>query len=130
MATGLKPGYIGTGDAYRSCDSIVGVLLDIRGKNPAPFIVLDSTGFWAARLGAYCKVSATRRKGIKFVMRFSFRQLFTCLYRFPNFASALLTVEYRSFDMVARLLLEYPFLKRYTDPIAFGDIKVPPTFRN
>lgn len=122
----LKNGYVGTGDVYRSCDSIAGVLLDIRGKNAAPFIVIDSTGFWALRLNPYCHVARTRRKGMEYVMRFSFRQLFTCLYRFPNFASALLAVEKRPYDVMARILLQYPFLQRYTSQIAFDDIHVPP----
>lgn len=120
-----KSGYVDTGDVYHSCDSIAGVLLDIRGKNPAPFIVIDGTGFWALRLGSYCSVVRTRRRGFEYVMRFSFRQLFTCLYRFPNFASALLAIEQRPYNVMAEILLRYPFLQRYTSDVSFGDIHVP-----
>lgn len=121
----LKAGYVSTGDVYRPSDSIAGALLDIRGKNPAPFIVIDNTGYWALRLKPYCKVTETRRKGYEYIMRFSFRELFTCLYRFPNFASALLAIEKRPYDVNARILLEYPFLARYTTDINFEDIKTP-----
>ncbi|QXN75201.1 hypothetical protein [Microvirus mar41] len=123
----FRSGYISTGDCYRASDSITGCLLDIRGKNPRPFLVLDRSGFWASRLGAYCLTSRVRRKDVAYVMRFSFRELFTCLLRFPNFATALLACEYRGYDITARILLEYPFLQRYTSPISFGDIKCPPT---
>lgn len=120
------PGYISTGDSYRSTDSITGVLLDIRGKNPRPFIVLDRSGYWALRLGPYCLATRATRKNIAYVLRFSFRELFTCLYRFPPFAQALLACEYRGYDITASLLLRYPFLQRYTSPISIGDIKIGP----
>lgn len=121
----LNNGYIDAGVRPSPKASIFGCLLDTRGKNARPFLVLDSTGFWAMRLGSYCYVTPFRRKKISYILRFSFRELFSCLLRFPNFAESLLSIENRGYDLTARLLLEHPWLARYTMQVSVGDIKVP-----
>lgn len=119
-----SPLYISTGDSPRPAGSISGTLIDVRGKTPYCFIVLDATGYWAVRLSAYCKVIPVRRKNVKYVLRFTFRSLFSALFRFPNFAESLLQVEYRGYDETARLLLRHAWLARYTLPVSLGDIHI------
>lgn len=118
-------GYVSTGDAPRPSGSLSGVLLDVRGKTKYCFLVLDATGFWAVRLSAYCKVVRVRRKNVKYVLRFSFRSLFSALLRFPNFAERLLQIEYRGYDEVAKILLRHAWLAKYTLPVSVESISSP-----
>lgn len=121
----VSSGYLDTGDFPRPSGSLSGILLDVRGKTKYCFLVLDATGYWAVRLSAYCRVVRVRRKNVKYVLRFSFKSLFSALLRFPNFAESLLQIEYRGYDEVAKILLRHAWLAKYTLPVSVESITSP-----
>lgn len=57
-------------------------------------------------------------------MRFSFRGLFSCLYRFPNFAHCLIDIDVSNRQAVNDALIRDVDLLRYTEPIEVGPFKV------
>ncbi|UPW42004.1 hypothetical protein [Dipodfec virus RodF1_38] len=89
---------------------------------PRPFLVVDKSGYWSNRLAPYCDVVPSPKDPKVKGMYFDFQGLFSCLYRFPPFATSLLNVPARSYSDAAIILLYNPTIARFTEPIGIESI--------